>query len=386
MGRSYLKITREKLPKILVKSPFRFQHGGGERYTLGIAIALAQIADVTLSFDFQYSKLRLRRLAEDFDLVKQLESSSIHFIPSRNLVLDEFDLSIQVGNSIYPDPRFMVGKNIHHCQFPFPQPMIRRFLEQTRKSKKANNYVANSDFSRQHIEKELRSQSINSSCTTIEPFISSPSEQKISLGEGNTRIVSVGRFSNRGHAKRQDLLLEAMSQLRNKDEVEMNLVGGVSSVEDMEFLQSLRASAQALGLSVSFWPNATKRQLTALLNSSHIYWHGTGLGIDSPFSQPWSLEHFGIAPLEAMGSGLATFAFHIGGPAEYIEHAKTGFLFTDTKDLATMTDKYIDSSPTDKTNIIRSGQSRASENSFEKFSKSWQSLVANVLKGNKVQK
>jgi glycosyltransferase involved in cell wall biosynthesis len=43
-------------------------------------------------------------------------------------------------------------------------------------------------------------------------------------------------------------------------------------------------------------------------------------------------EEFGLAIVEAMGSGLAVIAPRVGGPATYIDHCFTGYL-ADTLDL-----------------------------------------------------
>jgi sucrose synthase len=43
------------------------------------------------------------------------------------------------------------------------------------------------------------------------------------------------------------------------------------------------------------------------------------------FVQPAQFEAFGLTVIEAMSSGLPTFATRYGGPLEIIEHGKSGF-------------------------------------------------------------
>lgn len=366
-------------PKILVRSPFRFQHGGGERYTLGLALALSKIGEVTLSFDYQYSQLRLTRLAEDFDLTQELDGSNIQLRAASELTMGDFDLSVQIGNSIFPDPRFMARKNIYHCQFPFPQHKIRRLIESIRRDRDPDLYVANSIFSEGHISDEMKAKAIDADLTTIEPFVSLR-DRDFARPEGSkTQILSVGRFSNLGHPKRQDLLINALSRLSDFEEVEINFAGGVTSSNDMQYLTDLRRLAESANLNVRFWPNATKERLSLLHSTSEVYWHGTGLGLESPYDRPWQLEHFGIAPLEAMGSGLACFAFHIGGPSTYIEHSKSGYLFTDENNLADLTNNYLQLPEGSKNAISLAARTQSRRYGFNSFSTKWQRVALDLL-------
>jgi len=49
------------------------------------------------------------------------------------------------------------------------------------------------------------------------------------------------------------------------------------------------------------------------------------------------MEHFGIAIVEAMRAGVVPLCYHLGGPREIVEHAKSGFLYRDVEELKTYT-------------------------------------------------
>lgn len=139
------------------------------------------------------------------------------------------------------------------------------------------------------------------------------------------RILSVGRFFRNGHEKRQDVLIDAFRALRAQggaEEWELHLAGTVDGRPATDrWVEELRARAE--GLPVQFHVAAPRPELLELYDSSALYWHAAGFGVD-PRRHPERLEHFGIATVEAMMHGAVPVVLPLGGQAELVADGRTG--------------------------------------------------------------
>ena len=84
------------------------------------------------------------------------------------------------------------------------------------------------------------------------------------------------------------------------------------------------------------------------------------------FVQPALFEAFGLTVLEAMASGLPTFATRFGGPSEIIEDGKSGFLINTSRPplIAEVIEQFIENCKTDEhlwRNISKDGIKRVQE-------------------------
>lgn len=134
-------------------------------------------------------------------------------------------------------------------------------------------------------------------------------------------ILSVGRFFTGGHAKRQDILIEAFKAMHTSHQIpknwELHLVGGVSQgQEHLDYLNQLQT--QAKGFPIYFHISANYQTLKKLYAQAKIYWHATGYGIDEN-KEPIRTEHFGITPVEAMAAGVVPLIYKAGGVVEVVE-------------------------------------------------------------------
>lgn len=115
---------------------------------------------------------------------------------------------------------------------------------------------------------------------------------------------------------------------------ELVFVGGLSNrPEDQAYFAEL----QRAGVSrpVRFVPNASREQVRSELGRAKIYWHAMGLNVD-PDCEPHKIEHFGIAPVEAMASGCVPVVLGQGGPAEVVRDGECGFSCLDLSQMAQM--------------------------------------------------
>jgi glycosyltransferase involved in cell wall biosynthesis len=134
----------------------------------------------------------------------------------------------------------------------------------------------------------------------------------LSLPLGLPVVGTVARLQTR---KRQDLLIKAIANLRDRGREAYGLiVGGDSGGWDPEYARSLHELVGALGLedSVTF---------TGEVGDPTPYYR-----LMDVFVMTCPVEAFGNALIEAMGCGVASVAIGSAGPSEIIEDGTSGLL------------------------------------------------------------
>jgi glycosyltransferase involved in cell wall biosynthesis len=171
---------------------------------------------------------------------------------------------------------------------------------------------ANSLFTRMHIQDRWNVQSE----VVYPPSVFSDSSESI---RNPYQIVSVGRFMSpkRGHSKNQIELIEAFNELvtLSNQPWELNLIGGLDQSNQDYFDKVQKEVVRSPG-QVRLFPNCDSTTKHKVVSKSTFFWHAGGLGI--PENQPEKMEHFGIAVVEAMNSGLIPIVFNAAGPAEIL--------------------------------------------------------------------
>ena len=188
-------------------------------------------------------------------------------------------------------------------------------------------FISNSPFTTHY----LKSYGINP--ITIPPYI----DEKIFNNHKIKKekiILSVGRFFPHLHSKNQEKIINIFKQLKQisplfKD-YQLVLVGGLKK-EDASYFNHLKQLTKN-DSSIIIQSNLPLNKLYEYYQLSSFYWHFTGLGVDEQ-NHPESVEHFGIAPLEAAASGCLTFCHNSGGPKTIFTEGETGFLFNDESEL-----------------------------------------------------
>lgn len=181
-------------------------------------------------------------------------------------------------------------------------------------------------------------------------------------------ILSVGRFFSHLHTKNQEKMIKTFKLLKLTKpffkDYKLILAGGLKD-EDKDYFNKLKSLAKN-NSSIVFKPNVSSDELYKLYKISAYFWHFTGLGVAEE-KNPDQVEHFGIAPLEAIASGCLTFCHNSGGPKDIIKDGKTGFLFNNEKELIKkMT--IIEKNPTIQNQIIRQGVKMVKNNfGYKKF-------------------
>lgn len=312
---------RQDLPSVLLYTPYNLVPGGGERYLLTIAAGLAGVANVTLATPHPFSRLRLRTMGRELSL--DLDAVRITTLGQATNSA-AYDVSIVIGNEAFPGIPGQARRNIYLCQFPFPVP--RQVLDGLRQY--ADDYeqvVVYSPFVRRHYARALQALGRPPPKITVisPPAVLAP---PILGGTKKPMILGVGRFFTGGHAKRQDLMIEAFRKLvAMHPEAELHLAGALL-VEGEFRAYFAELQRQAEGLPVFFHPNVSPQRLAQLYADASIYWHLSGYGVDET-SEPYRCEHFGITVVEAMSAGCIPLVVNRGGPPVTVSNGVTGHVF-----------------------------------------------------------
>ena len=236
----------------------------------------------------------------------------------------------------FPDLLLAKPKTLLHAMFRIPFDALEQFYMWF-----PDRIVFNSNFTRLAYERVffLLAKIYPKDCIhLIYPAISKMKRQPASSIPDFIKknfILSFNRFDTKKNLERAIYLCKFMKELITTEKVYFVIAGGFdpSNAENRSVLLQLQNLSQELDLSwtegltdarldpsidILFLKGVSASLKTELLASSKAL-----------FYTP-SNEHFGITPLETMSFGQAVvFAMNSGGPAEYIQHKKTGYLIPD---------------------------------------------------------
>lgn len=310
--------------KVALYNPYLDILGGGEKHILSILKVFNNFGN---QIDIFWDEDLNQKIKKKFGLVFQ---PTIKFLPnifknkkfpfSSIKILKEtanYDYFFYVSDGSYFFS--LAKKNFIFAMVPYqklyPISLVNKI--------KTFNYkiIANSKFT----QKFLKKWGIPS--IVIEPyieddFINLPSNKKDKL------ILSVGRFFSHLHSKNQDLIIQMFKKIRQRNhsfkDYKLILAGGLKE-EDNNYFNFLKKTV-ANDSSIIFKTNIDYQEILHLYQSAKYYWHFTGFGIDEKKS-PEKVEHFGIAPLEAMAAGCCVVSYAGGRMKDLITDKENGFLF-----------------------------------------------------------
>lgn len=342
---------KNKTKRVALYNPYLDTLGGGEKHILSILEVFAEKGyEVDIFWDKDLSREINSRFALHYiNIMKFLASpfNKLSFLQAlQNLIiLKKYDYFFYVTDGSY----FFSGAKNNFVFFMVPDKSLYNLNFLNRLKLWNYKFISNSPYT----TKWLIKWGVNP--ITIPPYF----DDKLLVNDQNKKeriILSVGRFFSHLHSKRQDLMIESFKVLKRKSkefaDYKLILAGGLMR-EDQKYFNQLKSLAKN-DSSIIFKPNVELYELYKLYELSDYFWHFTGYGIDEK-NNPELVEHFGIAPLEAMTSGCLTFCFSAGGPKELMTDGKNGFLFTDTEELINKMIK-IDSNKVLKEKIIKNGR------------------------------
>ena len=309
-----------KNTKVGLYNPYLDVLGGGEKHILSIIQVFAeQGAEISIFWNKNLTKAASQRFSlRSINTVKWLPLSSKTL---QTLWTFDFFFYVTDGSYFFSTAK----KNFVFCMVPDKKLYNLNLLNRL----KLWNYkfISNSPYT----TKWLIKWGINP--ITIPPYIDDKLFVNNSLKKEKI-ILSVGRFFPHLHSKNQEKIIETFKLLKRSSDAfkdyKLILAGGLKN-EDKKYFNQLKSLATN-DSSIIFNPNVSLDELYELYKLSNYFWHFTGLGVDE-VNHPEQVEHFGIAPLEAIASGCLAFCHNSGGPKEIIKDGQTGILFNNVKEL-----------------------------------------------------
>jgi glycosyltransferase involved in cell wall biosynthesis len=311
--------------------PYLDVMGGGEKHILSILQVLEKEGyDISLFWD--------RDLTSSLKNKLNLSFSDLSFVPNifktlspvkKILALKKFDMFFYVTDGSY----FFSGakKNVIFCMVPRPDLYRMNFLNRLKMLN--NQFIANSSYTRKLLEKWGVKSDV------IYPYVTEDFFQSKSGREKEKVILSVGRFFGHLHAKKHDQIIRAfLTFQKTHRDFKLILIGGLKD-EDRTYFQSLERIVDG-NKNIVLKPNASYTDLLACYRKSMFFWHFTGYGVDEK-KHPEMVEHLGMTPLEAMAAGAVPFCYDAGGPKEIIADGGNGYLFRNSDELLSKTEKAL---------------------------------------------
>lgn len=302
--------------------------GGGEKYVFDIADFLGR---KRVGVDFFWDK-RMRKVKKYFNL----DLKGVRFLPNifkrkKNLLeryrkLGGYQLFFYVTDgSLFLGP---AEKNILIIQSPAHVP--KRTIGNIMKIRKWQLIFCYSEFVKKYILKKWqREVNVLAPAVDVDVF---KAKRKENI------ILSVGRFTQSLHCKKQEVLIGAFKELaKSFPNWRLVLSGGLKE-EDRDYFDSLKEEGK--GFKIDFYPNADFVELRDFYARARIYWHAAGYG-ENLEKHPEKAEHFGITTIEAMASRCLVVVFKGGGQMEIVNEGKNGFFWEKKDELIELTGKIM---------------------------------------------
>ncbi len=227
----------------------------------------------------------------------------------------------------------LAHKNIAHIQIPFTDK--KTALTERFKLKNWSIKNANSQFTKNIVEKAW---------DTPVQFVHYPMidllHAKYDEDKKEKIILSVGRFFDHLHSKRQDVMVEAFRKLIEnypKESKGWKLVL-IGPAEDPDFAAKIKELAK--GLPIEIIHDASREILDQYYAKATFYWHAAGYEVDEILS-PEKVEHFGISTVESMNYGCIPVVVGKGGQVEVLGSELTELLWQKEEELVEITASLI---------------------------------------------
>lgn len=349
--------------RIGIYNPYLHSMSGGERYTMTLASHWSANNHVSIFWD---DETIIRKLSDQFSL----NCSHVEVHPNifaKGKIWDKlfqtrkFDLLFFLSDGSVP--LTFAPYNILHFQIPFPHVAFPFW-----KSVRYQSVVCNSLYTKNNIDPTVGTRAaVIYPPVDVEKFSNRVTKKHI--------ILSVGRFTPYHQAKKQDVLIGAFRQARDKGLLQgWKLVfAGAMLSGDAQYILSLKSLAK--GLPVEFLPNCSFAVLQQMYEQASIYWHAAGFGEE----KPELMEHFGITTIEAMAAGCIPIVYKEGGPAEVIEDGVNGYLWGTYEELMDKTLMCLNDRELENT-LKHAATARSKMFSKEIFCQSYDRLLERVTK------
>jgi len=304
--------------------------GGGERYILTLAEGLTKSGNkVDIFWDEREIKtLSLQKLKIDLSgvsFVKNIFTKDFNLL-DRYQETKKYDIIFFLSDGSIPF--LFANKNFIHMQVPLTK--VKFGIIDKIKLRKIKSFICNSNFTKKTID---RIYGVNSKVlyppVAVEEFFSKTKKENI--------ILSVGRFTQAQHAKKQHILVKAFKELVDQGLKDWQLIlAGGTLPADKDYVDGLISSSKTYPIEIK--TDIKFSDLKKYYCKAKIFWHAAGFGEDENL-HPEQMEHFGIVVVEAMASGCLPIVINKGGIPEIIQNGENGYLWSDLTELKDLTVK-----------------------------------------------
>lgn len=325
----------KKNKKVLLYSPYLDTFGGGERHYLSIIKALGEKGYKT---DILWDNPLILRDIETHLQMRLVNAQCVPNFLKKNNVISKIMRTLSYDVVLYvTDGSYFLSLGKKNYIFAMvPQRSLYQMTIINKIKTFNQQFIANSKFTQSYLKKW----SIQSEI--LYPYIDDDYFTDYSLQKKEPIILSVGRFFSYLHSKKQEEIISSFIKIKQKNKLfekyELYLVGRVKD-DDKKYFNKIQQMVKNRN-DIHLLTNMKQDKLIDLYKKSDLYWHFTGYGEDKK-NNPQSMEHLGIAPLEAMAAGCVVFAFNGGGIGEIIVDEKTGYLFNNHRELSLKIDRFM---------------------------------------------
>lgn len=337
------------MKKAAIVNPYLDTLGGGERYTLAVATALAKN---DYEVNVQWDDLKIKeKLEKRFGI----NLKNINFISDVKRG-DGYEICFWVSDGSIPLLRARC--NWLHFQVPFSSNVEGKTLINKMKFFRISEIICNSNFTKNVIDKTY-----GVKAKVIYPPVA---VSEIKPKRKQNIILFVGRFSRLKQSKNQDKLIAAFKILYDSGVKNYKLVlAGGAEVGNDGFVEELKKSARGYPITIKVSPRFS--EIKDLYGKAKIYWSASGMGVDEQ-KNPDKAEHFGITVVEAMAAKAVPVIYNGGGHKEIVSENKNGLLFKDLDTLINKTANLIKNSKELK-KLADQAHKDSKAYSYEKFEK-----------------
>ena len=215
-------------------------------------------------------------------------------------------------------------------------------------------------------------------CEVVHPPVEAM-DTPSSMASKRPEILSVGRFFVGGHGKNHRMMLETFARMIRREGLTgwtLRLIGASGAAPaDRVYLAGLRSLASTLPVQIETDVDITR--IREAYRRASIYWHAAGFGRNEKRS-PEALEHFGIAPVEAMSAGAVPVVFDGGGVRETVEDGKSGYLWRSASRLREISWRLIRDASL-RNRAATAAAARSKQFSPERFRKDFTGMVEGLF-------
>lgn len=354
--------------RIGIYTPYLDTLTGGEKYILTAASCLAENHEVCLFWDGKEEEIR-KKISDKFGMdmsnitfADNIFDKNVSFL-KRFFASRAYDRIIVLSDGSIP---FVSPKLIIHFQTPME--WVGRVGIKTKiKLLRVYKSICNSEYTKRYIDRKFHITSQLIYPPVVISSVDRVKKENIILHVGRYGIAQAG-----SSYKKQEVLVDVFKKLCDLKISGWKLVLIVSVLDtDIQSLADLKDEIKEYPIELLV--NPTNKALWEMYGKAKIYWHASGFGEDLQL-HPDRAEHFGIATVEAMGSGAVPVVINAGGQPEIVEDKVNGMLWNTEEELIEKTKELIDNASLWES-LSHAAQKKASVFSRQRFCEAWDEAI-----------